>query len=101
MTREEFRAIYLEELTRACAERPQEYAYPAADAPMVVDKMLAAMDRGSYNKDGIAIKRALKRAGVSFTYKAIAAWWRALNRPQDVNARSRLVGWANTQELDD
>lgn len=70
----EFMAVYKEELERAVREHPDEYHYPFSDVPTVVARMGAAIEKGSFNKDGRAFKGTCKRLGIKHTYAAIAAW---------------------------
>lgn len=65
--------VYREELERVVRERPTEYAYGVDNVPVVADRMIAAMQRGSYNKDGLAFKATCKRLGIKHTYTAINA----------------------------
>lgn len=65
--------IYREELANAVREHPDEYGFPLAAVPTVANKMIAAMQRGSYNKDGRAFKAACRRLGIKHTYAAIDA----------------------------
>lgn len=69
-----FRTVYTEELARAVSERPDEYAFPASDAPVVADRMIAGFLRGSASNNGIAIRRTCKRIGIGTTYKAISCY---------------------------
>ena len=66
-----FIEVYAEELARAVEQHPEEYCYPASEVPAVVGRMQAALLRGSYNKDGRAIKATCKRLGIKHTYGAI------------------------------
>lgn len=66
-----FMVTYREELYKAVEQYPGEYAFTRAHAPDVADRMQAAFARGSYNKDGRAIKATCKRLGIIHTYAAI------------------------------
>ena len=70
-----FCEAYQEELTRAVVERPEEYAYPVAEVPAVVERMRAAFIRGSFNHDGLAIRRTAKRLGLKPTRGALLAFF--------------------------
>ena len=85
-----FRAVYVEELARAVEQYPDEYpwahreevivgnlgttALPRMTVEDVAARMFAAMERGTYNKDGRAFKATCKRLGIAFTYSGIAAY---------------------------
>lgn len=72
-----FRAAYVEELTRAVADYPDEYPWAQSgrlDVQTVADRMFEAMSRGSYNKDSRAFKATCKRLGIAYTYAGIAAY---------------------------
>lgn len=72
-----FVAEYTRQLTRALtadAMRPaadREYAYDLRAVPGVVEKMRAAFVRGSFNKDGKAIRATCKALGIPYTYAGI------------------------------
>lgn len=84
-----FKAAYVAALTEAVEKYPEEYPWYHADTVIVGNagnttfvkqsieqvgaRMLDAMDRGSYNKDGRAFKAACKALGIPHTYKAINA----------------------------
>ena len=71
-----FREEYERSLVECVANYPKEYAWPAANAPMVADKMMVALDKGTAN---ITCSRAFpltaKRLGIKPTKKAIYAYW--------------------------
>lgn len=72
-----FVAEYTRQLTRvltADAMKPageREYAYDLRALPGVVEKMRAAFVRGSFNKDGKAIRATCKALGIPYTYAGI------------------------------
>jgi hypothetical protein len=84
-----FKEAYAEALEVAVEQFPDEYPWAREDTVIVGNLgnttlkrksvedvtagMFAAMDRGSYNKDGRAFKAACKALGISHTYKAINA----------------------------
>lgn len=70
---ETFKRLYALNLTE-CVQKHADYAYSAADLPKVIERMHAAIDRGSYNKDGHAFKATCKQLGIKHTYKAINAY---------------------------
>ena len=68
-----FDAAYRENLHRMTQARPGEYPWLGTRAVgEVADKMVAAIRRGDFNKDGSAIKATCKELGIKHTYKAIA-----------------------------
>lgn len=69
--REQFSTIYREELRKAAIADPEAYAFAADQADVIADKMLAAFDRYSANKDGRAVKATCRRLGIKHTYQAI------------------------------
>ena len=66
-----FKEVYTEELYNALRGYPEEYAYAPEFVPIVAERMIGNMVRGSFNKDSRAIKATCKRLGVKFTYDAI------------------------------
>lgn len=71
--REKFEAIYREELLKAVAAHPDQYAYSIDHCPTVANRMMAALDR-SYNKDSHAFRATCERLGIKHTYAAINAF---------------------------
>lgn len=72
--RENFAAEYERQLRRAVETRPDQYHWPVSDVPVVAAKMMAAWDRGSANKDGLATQWTCKALGITHTYSAIRAY---------------------------
>jgi len=70
-----FADLYRFNLRRAVVERPDDYRFIADKVDEVADKMIAAIARGSANKDGYAFKETCKALGIPHTYKAISAYW--------------------------
>ena len=71
---EEFARLYRPALADARARFPEEYPWPAEDVPEVADKMLDAVERGRFNKDGRAFKTVCRQLGIKHTYTAIRAY---------------------------
>lgn len=67
----EFCRVYAEKLKEAHATYPDDYGFRADALPTVTGKMIAAIERGSFNKDGHAFKATCKALGIAHTYKAI------------------------------
>lgn len=66
-----FENIYLTELQNAIKNYPEEYRFKLEESFGVAERMIAAIYKGSYNKDGRAIKATCKKLGIPYTYKAI------------------------------
>lgn len=73
-----FAAEYHRQLEKAITEHPTEYVYGLDMVPTVVDRMIIAFERGSYNKDGRAIKATCKVLGVKYTYTGINEFLRGI-----------------------
>jgi hypothetical protein len=71
-----FAAVYREELRKAVVAFPDEYGFKPAKVDTVADRMIVAFARGSFNKDGRAIKATCKRLGIKYTYAAINSYLR-------------------------
>lgn len=69
-----FLDVYTRRLAEAIQERPADYGYPASDAPAVAARMVAALARGSANKEGKAIRGACRELGIPYTYAGIRAF---------------------------
>jgi hypothetical protein len=65
------KTTYAQALAESVAAFPSLYCFDIADVPKVAEKMGAAFERGSYNKDGRAVKLMCKRLGISHTYSGI------------------------------
>ena len=68
---DKFIEVYARMLLKAVQENRKDYSYNEHEVPMIVDRMKAAFQRGSYNKDGLAIKWTCKELGIKYTYSAI------------------------------
>jgi hypothetical protein len=66
--------IYAEQLAKAVAAHRIDYAYDVSQVPMVCERMRAAIERGSFNKEGFAFKGTCKTLGIKHTYTAINAY---------------------------
>jgi len=62
---------YKKQLLLAVKNRPTEYGYPVSQVPTVVAKMEQAFIKGTYNKDGYAIKATCKALNIGYTYRDI------------------------------
>ena len=71
---ETFMRIYREQLTKAVAEHPTEYAFDSSQVPTVCARMRSAFENGSFNVSGYAIKATCKIFGIKQTHKAINAY---------------------------
>jgi len=74
-----FSAVYRKQLARAIKEHPEDYPWAHEDVwpntvDEVADRMLRAVERGSYNKDGYAFKYTCKALGIKYTYTAISSF---------------------------
>jgi len=58
--KEAFRAAYALSLAKQHHAKPEQYAWPITELSTVVDKMMAALERGGANIDSPAIKAACK-----------------------------------------
>ena len=74
---ETFVSFFATELAKAVVERPDEYGFPVDEVPIVVNRMRQAFIRGSYNHDGVAIRRTCKCLGLKHTRTAMEAWFNA------------------------
>jgi len=71
---ERFATTYRAELTRLVAANPADFGFAPANADTVADRMIAAFAKGSYNKDGKAVKATCKKLGIAYTYAGINAF---------------------------
>ena len=74
MHRNEFLLAYRTELETAVLSYPDEYSWPLSELDAVFERMVAAFDRGSYNKDGRAFKATCNVLNIRHTYRAIDAY---------------------------
>ena len=80
----QFKAVYMEELGKAVVSFPDEYPWACKEGQVpgpynrtvevVVGKMMDALERKQFNKEGRALKATFKRLGVTYTYKALYEW---------------------------
>lgn len=72
-----FRDTYHQCLAEAVQKYPDDYPWAKTKpVALVVDSMVHAVERGSYNKDGRAMKSAFKKLGLAYTYRALDSWLR-------------------------
>lgn len=73
----EFRTVYTDKLAEAVTKYPEDYGWPVEYVPTVVDKMMAAIEYGSFskvNKNSRSIINTCKALGIKCTYKAMIKW---------------------------
>lgn len=64
--------VYEDKLFQAVRTRPDQYTYPVSEVPAVAARMREAMIRGTFNKDGLAMRWTCAHFGIRPTYKAIS-----------------------------
>ena len=69
--RDAFLAAYRKHLERSRELYPEIYAWPIDQLEAVYSKMIAAIDRGSFNKDSHAFRWTCKELEIKHTYKDI------------------------------
>lgn len=69
--RELFKQTYAEQLEYAHRMNPEEYFWPIEELPLVLSRINAAIDKGSFNKDGKAFKATCKILKIKHTYRDI------------------------------
>lgn len=75
--KEYFIQLYEEELARSIKEHPDKYFWPISELPAVVARMKVAFEKGSFNKDSLAIKSVCKRLNIKHTYTDIGAFFKS------------------------
>ncbi len=68
---DEWMTVYSVKLAEAVETCPEEYGFPLSDVPRVAGKMREAFIRGTFNKDGKAIKATSRHFKVPHTYAGI------------------------------
>lgn len=58
--KEAFRSAYMLELAKAHKSNPAAYVWPIEQLPVIVEKMMNALERGGANIDSPAIKAACR-----------------------------------------
>lgn len=71
-----FKLLYAKNLARCLVTNKEEYLYSETELPKVLERMNAAIDRTSFDKDGQAFKATCKQLGIKHTYKAISEYLR-------------------------
>ena len=73
---QQFGHAYLDGLTLAHRTHPEDYGFPAAEVPIVVNRMLnvIASKPMGVNYDGQGLKNTCKMLGIKHTRKAILAF---------------------------
>jgi hypothetical protein len=78
---ERFAEVYTRRLAAEVAAHPEEYGYTVAEVPAVVGKMVAALAKGSANKEGRAIRGTCRELGIPYTYAGLRTYFAAGVRP--------------------
>ena len=68
ISHDEFRTVYIEELTKVFDCDPAKYYFPRTEIPAVVDRMITAMINGKYDKRSAAIRGLCTRLNIRHTY---------------------------------
>ena len=71
-----FMATYIPCLREAVTFHPDEYHYKVKDVPRVADLMRAAIEDGTYNHGGRAMRMTCGILGINHSRKAIAEFLR-------------------------
>jgi hypothetical protein len=66
-----FLKTYAKELEKAVQKYPKEYGCSIEQIPGVLGRMAIAFQKGTYNKDGRAIRNTCKALGIKHSYTAI------------------------------
>lgn len=69
-----FMIVYERNLLDCIRDHIGNYSYGPELLPTVMGRMREAIKRGSFNKDGHALKRTCKELGIKHTYQAINEW---------------------------
>jgi hypothetical protein len=69
-----FMKEYERQLRRCVEMRPEDYSYPLAHIPAVLERMGNAIDRHSFSNRSPAIRATCKVLGIKSTYAAIIAF---------------------------
>ena len=80
--KEKFAEVYLSKLKEAVEKRPKDYAAIKGREFEVAQKMLAAIECGSANKEGYAFKETCKELKIKHTYQGIQAYLGIYCKPQ-------------------
>lgn len=72
---EKFKQVYLDNLKLAVVKYPENYGWPVANAPLVADKMMSAVQANTFNHDSKAFQMTCKALGIKHTRKAILEYW--------------------------
>jgi hypothetical protein len=75
MNKERFATEYRKALLEAVLNHPEEYGWPVAQVPQVADKMLAAVEAGTFNHNSRAFRATAKALGIKPTRKALLTFW--------------------------
>jgi hypothetical protein len=66
-----FMDTYAKKLEEAHEKHPDQYAWPKSDLPKILERMRAAVEKGSFNKDSHAFKATCKELNIPYTYAGI------------------------------
>ena len=69
-----FMEAYSKNLAAALEKFPDQYAWPKSELPQVIERMKAAIKKGSFNKDSHAFKATCKELKIPYTYQGIKSY---------------------------
>jgi hypothetical protein len=70
-----FKLVYSINLKKAHSQYPDQYSWPSGELLNVYERMCAAIDRMSFNKDSHAIRWTCKALGIKHTYREIGSFF--------------------------
>ncbi len=80
--RDLFKRTYLKNLAIAHVAHPDQYAWPLSELDTVSQRMFAAIDKGSFNKNSHAFKMTCKELKIKHTYRDIETFLGSQGAPQ-------------------
>ncbi len=76
MSLDKFVQVYARVLERDIATHPSQYRFMRPDVHLIVTKVRADLERGSYNKDAHTIRATCRELKIACTYAAINAYFK-------------------------
>lgn len=72
---QKFADLYRTALKEAVTAQPNSYGFTPEQTDQVADRMLASVQKGTFNKEGTAFKSVCKQLAIKHTYQAINRFW--------------------------
>lgn len=73
---DKFMEVYAKVLPEVRKEHPDLYTWPEEQTPQVLEKMKVAFEKGTFNHDGLAMRKTCKALGIKHTRTSMLTFFK-------------------------